>query len=84
MCLRRGRNVPCANNRSADRLSIGISKRDMVKHDQITRQTHPLRQRCFSNLALELHSEGPDYRLSLTVLYHRTNHISNSLSDGLS
>ena len=50
MCSRRGRNVPCVDNYSADRLSIDISKRNMAKHDRITPQTHPLRQRYFSNL----------------------------------
>lgn len=77
MCLRRGRNVPFVDNASAGQPSTGISRRGMAKHDWITRQTHPPRQRYSSKLPLRVPSEGHDYRLNLmVVLYRRANRTS--------
>jgi hypothetical protein len=68
MCLRRGRSALCVDNCSADQLSIDISRRDMVKHDQVSQQTHLLRPHCFSKLPLRPHSERLDYRINVMVL----------------
>jgi hypothetical protein len=77
MCLRKGRSVLCVGNPSADQPSTDISRRGMVKHDRITRQTHPPRQRYSSKLQLKLHSAGLDYRLNfMVVLYYRANRAS--------
>ena len=68
MCLRRGRNVPYADNASAGQPSTDISRRSTAKHDWITRQTHPPRQRYSSKLPLSVPSEGLDYRLNLCIV----------------
>jgi hypothetical protein len=80
MCLRRGRNVPYVDNASAGQPSTDISRRSMVKHDWITRQTHPPRQLYSSKLPFRVHLEGLDYRLNLmVVLYRRANRASISI-----